>query len=1175
MSDISTPSSFIHLHVHSEYSTLDSTVRTKALVNRAVELNMPAVAITDHGNLYAAVEFYQAAESAGIKPILGCEIYLAPASLHDKKEVPGRKNSTHLTLLAKNETGWKNLVRLVSVGHLEGDYLGEPRIDREQLTKYSEGIICLSGCINGAVNEWLHAHDYEGALHEAKTLRDTFGAADFYIELNDQGLEQQQELNSQLRKISEELNVKMVATNDVHFLGREDAEAQDVLICIGQSRLLLDENRIRYPEEHYFKTEQEMADLFRDFPDACANSLEIAEKCNVVLKLDPTSSEKYPQFDAPDGTPREEYFRKVCFEGLAKRYAEGRLEELAELEKLDLEEMQKVLDDRLDYEIKTINDLGFASYFLITADFIQWARDNDIPVGPGRGSAAGSLVAYTMGITDICPMRFGLLFERFLNPERVSPPDVDIDFCQSRRVEVIEYVRQKYGERSVSHIITYGTLGAKSVIRDVCRVMGISYGDADMLAKMIETKPGVKLQQEFDEKQELRDIIENSSTWKELWSYALKLEGLNRNTGVHAAGVVIGDGDLAEHCALTRGNEGEVVTQCDMNAITEVGLLKMDFLGLKNLTVIQDAIKHIHLHTPEFDIYKISLEDKPTLDLLNRGETMGVFQLESGGMVETCRKYGIDKIDDIIDLLALYRPGAMDFIDQMIEVKKGIKPVKYEHPLLEEICGNTYGVMIYQEQVQNAAKLLAGYTLGGADILRRAMGKKKPSEMAKQREIFVEGAKKTNDIDAPLANQIFDKIAGFAGYGFNKSHSACYGHISYWTAYLKANHPVEFLSGLLSNELNNTDKLGIFVSECHRMDIEILPPDINKSQLRFAPEASPSGKMGIRYGLAAIKNVGEGAMATAIADRVTNGVFLSLDDFSNRLDSKSVNKRILENLIKAGALDWTGETRAGMFTRVEQVVASASSAQRDRAQGQVSLFDTMDFAGAAPEPTQAGTLVQDVSEWTKDERLANEKELLGCYTSGHPLDKYRGMVDSSRFKRIGLMDELDTSDKRARYPFAGMVRHVEHKVTKTGKPFGVLHIEDFTGSCEVVCWSESYIPARDAGLLMSGSVIRFQANVQIDDRTETLRLTGSQIKELKAKKASASGSIELTLWVARHNNDDLQKIHSILKAHPGKTPVEIHLQSGAGKRATIEVGDKLQVKKSDELEKALSSWIKN
>ncbi|MFK7910606.1 MAG: DNA polymerase III subunit alpha, partial [Akkermansiaceae bacterium] len=744
--------SFVHLHVHSAYSTLDSTIRTKDLCARAAELGMPAVALTDHGNLYGAIEFYQNAHKAGIKPILGCEIYLAPESLEDKKECPGRRNSTHLTLLAKNETGWKNLVKLVTIGHLEGEWLGEPRVDREALEKYSDGLICLSGCVNGSVAEWFHKNDPDAARAEVEKLAGIFGKDDFYLELNDHSLEIQQTINTTLKSFADELGLKLVATNDVHFLGKDDHEAHDVLICIGEGRLLLDENRKSYPADHYFKTPEEMRALFADFPGACDNTLEIAEKCNVEMVLDPTSSEKYPQFDSPDGTPREEYFRKVCFDGLESRYGQSELDTLCEMHECNETEIRKTLDDRLDYEIKTINDLGFASYFLITADFIQWGRDHDIPVGPGRGSAAGSLVAYTMGITDICPIRFGLLFERFLNPERVSPPDVDIDFCQSRRPEVIDYVRQKYGERSVSHIITYGTLGAKSVIRDVARVMGVSYGDADMLAKMIEAKPGVKLKGEYDEKAELREVIENSSTWQDLWSYALKLEGLNRNTGVHAAGVVIGDRDLAEHCALTRGNEGEVVTQCDMNAITDVGLLKMDFLGLKNLTVIQDAVNHIRKHTPDFDINTVPLDDEPTLALLNRGETMGVFQLESGGMVETCKKYGISKIEDIIDLLALYRPGAMDFIDQMIEVKKGIKPVQYEHPLLEEICGDTYGVMIYQEQVQNAAKMLAGYTLGGADILRRAMGKKKPEEMAKQREIFVEGAKATNDIEAPLAN---------------------------------------------------------------------------------------------------------------------------------------------------------------------------------------------------------------------------------------------------------------------------------------------------------------------------------------------------------------------------------------------------------------------------------------
>ena len=707
--------SFVHLHLHTEYSTLDGAVRCKAVAARAAELGMPAVAMTDHGNLYGAIEFYEAVRKKGVKPILGCEIYLAPESMEHRQEIPGRRRATHLTLLAENNTGWENLVQLVTKGHLEGSYYGKPRVDRQELRAHAEGIICLSGCIAGPVNEWLLQRQSDKAREMLEELREIFGRDNLYVEIHDHGLEAQHEVKPQLIKLARELDLRLVAANDVHFLSRDDHEAHDVMICIGTGKLVFDEKRMRYPAEVYFKSAEEMREVFQDIPEACDNTLEIAERCNVTLSLDATSSEKYPNFEAPGGMCREAYIRQQCFEGLEERYGKERAESDQELR------------ERLEYEIQTINDLGFNSYFLITADFINWAKEHGIPVGPGRGSAAGSLVAYTLGITDICPKRFGLLFERFLNPERVSPPDVDIDFCQTRRPEVIDYVRQKYGERCVSHIITYGSMGAKSVIRDVARVMGVSYGEADLIAKMIEARPGVKLKEEFEDKPELRETIESSTTYRELWDYAVKLEGLTRNTGVHAAGVVIGDRPLDQHVPLSRGNEGEVVTQYDMGAITEVGLLKMDFLGLKNLTVIQEATDFIRGQDPDFEIHKVPLDDQPTFDLLNRGETMGVFQLESGGMTETCRRYGIRRIDDIIDLLALYRPGAMQFINEMIEVKEGRKEGKYEHPLLEQVCGDTYGVMIYQEQVQNAAKLLAGYTLGGADILRRAMGKKKQS----------------------------------------------------------------------------------------------------------------------------------------------------------------------------------------------------------------------------------------------------------------------------------------------------------------------------------------------------------------------------------------------------------------------------------------------------------------
>lgn len=1160
--------SFVHLHLHTEFSLLDGMIRTSELAKRAAELGMPAVAMTDHGNLFGAIEFYQTCKKEGIKPILGCEIYLAPESISERKKIPNRKSATHLTLLAETNEGWKNLSKLVSIGHLEGTYHGKPRVDREILKTYSKGLICLSGCISGPVNEWLLQSDYQKAKETLTELRDIFGKDQLYVELHNHGLEKQLLVLPELIKLAKELSLPVVAANDVHFLHRSDHEAHDVMICIGTGSMVVDENRMRYTPEVYFKTPEEMREIFKEIPEACENTLVIAQRCNIEIQIDSTSSEKYPQFPTPDGSPREQYLMQICQQGLNHRYG---------VEKASSPEIA----ERLKYEVDTINSLGFASYFLITADFIQWARDHDIPVGPGRGSAAGSLASYAMGITNICPLRFGLLFERFLNPERVSPPDVDIDFCQSRRAEVIDYVRNKYGEKSVSHIITYGTMGAKSVVRDVARVLGISYREGDTISKLIDPKPNDGedkknfgksiLAREFVKNTELKEFIESSSSYRDLWKYALRLEGINRNVGIHAAGVVIGDRPLDEHVPLTRGNEGEVVTQYDMGAITDVGLLKMDFLGLKNLTVIQDAVTHIRKYLPDFDIEKVPLDNQLTFEMLNRGETMGVFQLESGGMVETCKKYGIRSIEDIIDLIAVYRPGAMQFIDQMLEVKRG-KKAMYEHPLLEEVCGDTYGVMIYQEQVQNAAKLLAGYTLGGADLLRRAMGKKDAEKMAKERSKFIQGAQEKNQIGEKLANAIFDKINAFAGYGFNKSHSACYGHISYWTAYLKANHPVEFMSALLSNEINNTDKIAVFVNECHRMGIEILPPDLNRSMLKFAPEEISSGKKAIRYGLAAIKNVGEAAMKTVIEDRATKGIFSSLEEFSSRLDSKVINKRILENLTKAGALDWTKETRAGMYLRLEHVIASASSLQRDKASGQSSLFDAMDF-GAPATGTKISSITQ-TEEWPKDDRLAHEKELLGFYVTGHPLDKFRGILDSEKYHKIGLIDEIELNNPRERYPIAGMVRGLEAKMTKAGKPFGILTIEDFTGSCEVMLWSESFAPARESGILEPGTIIRLKINIQSDERTGGRRLNGSDIAELKTKKNNPNkGPLELNLTTHRHHLEDLQEIHTILKEHPGKIPVIFHIRNSAGKRVSMEASASYAVQRNEALLQALDRFI--
>lgn len=1160
--------SFVHLHTHTEFSLLDGSMRTKDMVKKCREFGMPAIAITDHGNLYGTIQFYQNVmwsneaalkedpDAMQVNPILGCEVYLAPFSLHDRKGYPGRKIATHLTLLAENETGWHNLVKLVSRAHLEGMYY-KPRVDRDTLREFHEGIIALSGCLGGPVNEWLLQEQYDKARETAVELRDIFGKDNFFIELQDHGDPEQKKVLPHLIALAKELDIPLVATNDAHFLTREDHEAHDVMICIGMGKMVADPGRLHYSTEVFLKSPEEMREVFRELPEACDNTLKIAERCHVRLILDPTSSEKYPQFGTPDGSSREEYFEKVCQEGLVTRYG-------AERAATDPE-----LKERLSYELGVINKLGFASYFLITADFINWARTQDIPVGPGRGSAAGSLVAYVMGITDICPLRFGLIFERFLNEERVSPPDVDIDFCQTRRQEVIDYVRQKYGERSVSNIITYGTMGAKSVIRDVARVMDVSYGEADRLAKMIETGPKIYLKSEYESKPELKELILGSETYTQLWEYATRLEGLTRNVGVHAAGVVIGDRELDEHVPLTRDNDGGVVTQYDMGAITEVGLLKMDFLGLKTLTMIQDSVKYIRQHIPDFDIYTVPLDDKKTLALLNRGETMGVFQLESGGFVQTCKRYGIQKIEDIIDLLALYRPGAMQFIDEMIEVKKGIRVVQYEHPLLEQVCSETYGVMIYQEQVQNAAKLLAGYTLGGADILRRAMGKKKKEEMAKQQAAFIKGAWETNQIDERTAIKIFEKIEKFAGYGFNKSHSACYGHISYWTAYLKANFPVEFIAGLLSNEMNNTDKLGLFIAEANRMGIEVLPPHLNKSQIKFSPEQLPSGKWAVRYGLAGIKNVGGAAMENLVAEREANGLFSNMEDVCSRLDSKVVNKKNLESLVRAGALDWTHECRQDLFNRVDMALAGAAQSHRDKASGQGSLFDM----GFEPPPA---TKQQSTSEWSKEQRMADEKELLGYYFCGHPLDAMRGVIDADKFLKIGLIQDLEKDELKQRHQIAGMVRAIEPKMSKAGRRFAIMTVEDFTGSVEMLLWAENYekLQALDPPV-RPGCFVSVRSSIQLDDRTGGKKVAAQSVELLQSRKRKGDANnslLTVTMSPTRHDAEDLEHLKQILSRYPGRSKVMLSIKDSLGHSALLELDERFKVDRCPALEAELSMY---
>ena len=967
--------SFVHLHLHTEYSLLDGAVRMKQLMQKAAEMKMPAVAITDHGNLHGAIEFYQAATEAGIKPIIGVEAYMAPGAIKDRPNSM-RDAAFHFTLLARDETGYRNLVRLMSIAHLEGMHY-KPRIDKELLAQHCEGLIGMSACLKGEINMAIQAGQMAKARSSAATFRDILGAENFFLELHDHGIEAQQRCNAFLPQIAQEFGLGLVAANDVHFLERAHHEAHDVMICIGTGKMVHDEKRMRYVPELYFKSPNEMREVFSDKPEALSNTIAIAERCNLRLEF---GTSKFPEYEPPAGKTRVQYVRDLCEAGLRKRYGERAVSD-------------PELRARLNKELDVLEKTGFVSYFLIVWDFIHFAKQRGIPVGPGRGSAAGSLVAYVLEITDIDPLQFGLLFERFLNPERVSPPDIDVDFCEARRGEVLEYVRRKYGERRVSQIITFGKLKAKSVVRDVGRVIGLSYGEADRIAKMIPNELNITLAQAAEKTPDLKKAIQTEPATRQLWEYANVLEGLSRNAGVHAAGVVIGDRDLSEYVPLCRDSKGsEVVTQYAMNPLNDLGLLKMDFLGLKTLTVIADTIALIHQREPEFSLANIPLDDAAAFALFNRGETIGLFQMESGGMTSVSRQLDVQKLDDIMALIALYRPGPMDLIGDYIQRKKGLKRIRYEHPLLEEICADTYGVMIYQEQVMAAANRLAGYSLGQSDLLRRAMGKKNKEKMAAERANFITGCAKTNNIPEKKANAIFDLLEKFAGYGFNKSHSAAYGVISYQTAYLKARYPVEFMAGLLSNEINNTDKIAVFVGECKRMGIPILPPDMNRSGLKFIPESVPNEERNaIRYGLAAIKNVGEGAMAAAIAERERGGDFSSLEDFCSRVDSRIANRKSIESLVKAGAFDFLARARDELFACIEETLLSASAAHRDRAAGQVSLFDEL----SAPAVRRRD---REYERWSERAKLAFEKELLGFYVTGHPLDDYAHLFASGKYQ---------------------------------------------------------------------------------------------------------------------------------------------------------------------------------
>src|SRR5881227_2213935 len=1161
--------SFVHLHLHTEYSLLDGAIRIKELMKKAAEFKMPAVAMTDHGNLYGAIEFYQEAQRAGVKPIIGCEAYIAPRS-HKDRPNSMRESAYHFTLLVRDATGYHNLVKLISTAHLDGFHY-RPRIDKELLAQHSAGLIGLSGCLASEVNCAIQANKIDAAKQSAAEYRDILGAENFFIELHDHGMEEQRRCNCVLPKIAKDLGLGVVAANDVHFLRRSDHDAHDVMLCIGTGKMVQDENRMRYKPELYFKSAEEMREIFRDFPEAIANTLKIAEGCDLEIEL---GKSKYPEYPVPEGISRESYLRDLCAKGLLQRYG-------------DRAKSDRQLQQRLDYELGVLEKTGFISYILIVWDFIHFAKQRDIPVGPGRGSAAGSLVAYVLGITDIDPLQYGLIFERFLNPDRISPPDIDVDFCEARRGEVLEYVRQKYGERRVAQIITFGRLKARSVVRDVARVMGLSVRDGDRIAKMIPNELNITLNSAVERNPELKRAVATESQTKQLMEYATALEGLSRSAGVHAAGVVISDRDLSEYVPLCRDVKGnDIVSQYSMNPLNDLGLLKMDFLGLKTLTMIEDTVTLIRRSVPDFSLKDIPLDDAGAFGLYNRGETIGLFQMESGGITSVSKQFDVRKLDDIIALIALYRPGPMELIGDYIKRKKGLTKIRYEHPLLEEICADTYGVMIYQEQVMAAASKLAGYSMGQADLLRRAMGKKDKEKMAKERANFIAGCARTNNIGEKKANAIFDLLEKFAGYGFNKSHSAAYALISYQTAFLKANHPVEFMAGLLSNEINNTEKISVLVSECKRMGITILPPDVNRSGLKFVPEtvaavydrrpqdeeiengghSPPLHGHAIRFGLAAIKNVGEGAMELAIRERERGGDFKSLEDFCSRLDSRIANRKMLESLVKCGAFDFLHRERAELFACIDDALASSAAAHRDRMAGQVSLFgDSHEHVAPARKRT--------VAPWSDREKMSYEKELLGFYVTGHPLDAYADVIANGKYQSIAALNEL--SD-RATFRVACAITQVDKKFTrKDGKPFAVVWLEDLTGTLELVVWNELYLECAEK--LVPGNVVGVRG--KLDLRDESLRATAEKLRILSTemprdKNVNGSGTPPLCLhFSANAASAELREVQALLAASPGHRPVQLIFETAEGETLRVDAGAAFHVSVTAELEEQLQRWL--
>ena len=1027
---------FTHLHVHTEYSLLDGSSKIGELVNRAKELGMDSLAITDHGVMYGVIDFYRAARSAGINPVIGCEVYVAPGSRFDR-EMGGENESRyhHLVLLAENNTGYANLMKIVSRGFTEGFYY-KPRVDYEVLQEYHEGIIALSACLAGSVPSFLRRGLYEEAKEEAIKLQNIFGTGNFFLELQDHGIPEQQTVNQGLLRMHKELGIDLVATNDVHYIYDSDEEAHDILLCIQTGKKVSDENRMRYEGgQYYLKSPEEMAQLFSYAKEAIENTHKISSRCHVEIEF---GNYKLPHFDVPEGYTSESYLRELCEKGLRERYGEGADE----------------LKERLDYELDTIASMGFVDYFLIVWDFIKYAKDHDIPVGPGRGSAAGSLVAYSLNITDIIdPIRYSLLFERFLNPERVTMPDIDIDFCYERRQEVIDYVTSKYGERHVVQIVTFGTMSARMVIRDVGRVLDMPYAYVDSVAKAVPMELGITISKALQMNPELKQMYESDEQTKKLIDMSLRLEGLPRHTSIHAAGVVISPKEVDEFVPLSRASDGNITTQYTMVTLEELGLLKMDFLGLRTLTVIKDAIHN------EFDVHDIDYDDPEVYEMISAGRTEGVFQLESAGMKNFMKELKPQCMEDIIAGISLYRPGPMDFIPKYIQGKNDKDNIKYDCPELEPILSPTYGCIVYQEQVMQIVRDLAGYSYGRSDLVRRAMSKKKASVMEQEKNNFIFGNEEEGvegciqrGIPEEVARKIYDEMTDFAKYAFNKSHAAAYAVVSYQTAYLKCHYPVEFMAALMTSFMEHTGKITEYIMNCRQLGIEILPPDINEGEYRFTPNGN-----NIRYGLAAIKGVGKPVIDEIVAERNAGGKYRSLKDFCLRLSSKSINKRTMESFIKAGALDSLPGTRKQKMSIYISVMDGVNQERKNTMSGQMSLFD---FA-APEEQEELDVALPDVGEFDKEMILAFEKEVLGVYISGHPLEEYVELLKRNITRTTADFvpadgEEVPKVKDQERAVIGGMITSKTVKTTRTNSLMAFITVEDLYGTVEVIVFPRDY-----------------------------------------------------------------------------------------------------------------------